>query len=144
MKKTFTAEQIALLAQNRYTKLISPSMIKFTEDFKEDFWRLYLTDMPVKEIYRSLGYDPSIFGEKRINGFVYNLRKAYLTDKQREESQTRSSKVKRPPADVEYSKMKSLDAIRAMETELTYLRQEVAFLKKLYALVPPSSKEDGK
>lgn len=144
MKNLFTAEQIASLEKNHYTKMVSPSMIKFTEDFKEDFWRLYLTDMPVKEIYRTLGYDPSIFGEKRIDGFVYTLRKAYLSDEQRKESQARSSKVKRPPADVEYSKMKSSDAIRAMETELTYLRQEVAFLKKLYALVPPSSGEDGK
>lgn len=144
MKNEFTPEQIAILEQNRYTKLVSPSMIKFTEDFKEDFWRLYLTDMPVKDIYRTLGYDPGFFGTKRIDGFVYNLRKAYLSNEQRKESQARSSKGKRPPADVEYSKMKSADAIRAMETELTYLRQEVTFLKKLYALLPQPSREDGK
>lgn len=144
MKNEFTPEQIAILEQNRYTKLVSPSMIKFTDDFKEEFWRLYLTDMPIKQIYQSLGYDPSMLGEKRIDGFVYNLRKAFLNDEQRKESQARSSKVKRPPADVEYSKLKSSDAIRAMETELIYLRQEVAFLKKLYSLIPPPSKEDGK
>ena len=30
--------------------------------------------------------------------------------------------------------MKSTEAIRAMQTELQYLRQEIEFLKKLYAL----------
>lgn len=132
MKKNFTPEQIALLEQNRYTKRVSPTMIKFTEEFKEDFWRLYLTDMPVKDIYRALGYDPEIFGTKRIDGFVYNLRKHFLTEDQRKESQSRTSKVRRPPSDVKYSEMKSAEAIRTMEAELIYLRQEVDFLKKLY------------
>lgn len=144
MKHLFTTEQITVLKQNRYTLSVSPSTLKFTDDFKEDFWKLYLSNMPIREIYRTLGYDPSMFGEKRIEGFVYNLRKKYLTDDQRRASQERSSKVKRPPADTEYSKMKSTDAIRAMETELTYLRQEVDFLKKLYALVPSQTWEDGK
>ena len=144
MKNSFTPEQIKILEQNRYTKKVSPSVIKFTSDFKDDFWRLYLTDMTVRDIFRTLGYDPSILGEKRIDGFVYNLRKAYLTDDQRKESQVRTAKFQRPPIDVEYSKMQSSDAIRSMETELLYLRQEVAFLKKLYALMPLPSKEDGK
>lgn len=142
MKILFAPEQIAILEQNRYTKLVSPSMIKFTEDFKEDFWRLYLTDMPVKDIYRTLGYDPDILGTKRIDGFVYNLRKSYLSDEQRQASQSRTAKVKRPPVDVNYSEMKSSEAIHAMEAELVYLRQEVAFLKKLYTLAPPRNEED--
>lgn len=142
MKHLFTPEQIELLETNRYTLKVSPSVIKFTDDFKEDFWRLYLTDMPVKNIFITLGYDPQMLGIKRVEGFVYNLRKAYLTDEQRVQSQSRASKTKRPPADINYSEMKSTEAIRAMETELTYLRQEVDFLKKLYTLVPPSGKEE--
>lgn len=142
MKNLFTLEQISILEQNRYTKLVSTSMIKFTDEFKEDFWRLYLTGMPVKDIYRTLGYDPDIFGTKRIDGFVYNLRKTFLSDEQRQASQSRTSKIKRPPVDVKYSEMKSSEAIHAMEAELSYLRQEVDFLKKLYTLAPPSDKED--
>ena len=45
MKHLFTPEQIELLETNRYTLKVSLSVIKFTDDFKEDFWRLYLTDM---------------------------------------------------------------------------------------------------
>lgn len=63
MKNSFTPEQIKILEQNRYTKKVSPSVIKFTSDFKDDFWRLYLTDMTVRDIFRTLGYDPSILGE---------------------------------------------------------------------------------
>ena len=142
MRTLFTQEEIELLERNNYTHLVSKSMLKFTDDFKDDFWRLYLTDLPVKEIFRMLGYDPEVIGTKRIDGFVYNLRKARLTDEQRVGSISRASKVRRPPADVNYSEMKSKDAIKAMEIELTYLRQEVDFLKKLYSLIPLENKEE--
>ena len=41
-----------------------------------------------------------------------------------------------------YSEMKSKEAIKAMEIELTYLRQEVDFLKKLYSLLPLGNREE--
>ena len=90
--------------------------------------------MPVKDIFITLGYNPDILGTKRTDGFVYNLRKRFLTDEQRMNSQSRASTTKRPPADINYAEMKSNEAIKAMQTELQYLRQEVDFLKKLYAL----------
>ena len=129
MKNEFTPEQIELLEKNRYTLKVTSNMIKYTDEFKEDFWRLYLANIPIREIFDTLGYDSQILGTKRMEGFVYNLRKAYLTFDQRKESQSRTSKTKRPPIDLNYSDMKSSDAIRAMQTELTYLRQEVDFLK---------------
>ena len=140
MKNEFTPEQIELLEKNRYTLKVTSNMIKYTDEFKEDFWRLYLANIPIREIFDTLGYDSQILGTKRMEGFVYNLRKAYLTCDQRKESQSRTSKTKRPPIDLNYSDMKSSDAIRVMQTELTYLRQEVDFLKKLYTQVPPSEK----
>ena len=33
MKNLFTPEQISILEQNKYTKLVTSAMIKFTEDF---------------------------------------------------------------------------------------------------------------
>ena len=134
MKKLFTPEEIAAFDANPYTAKVSETQIKFTDDFRDDFWRLYLTEMPIKEIFIDLGYDPDVLGTKRIDGFVYNLRKRFLTNEQRANAQSRSCTTKRPPANLNYSEMKSNDAIRAMQTELQYLRQEVEFLKKLYAL----------
>lgn len=142
MKRLFTQEEITQLENNIYTYSVSETMIKFTDDFRDDFWRLYLTDMPVKDIFRMLGYDPDILGTKRTDGFVYNLRKDRLTTDQRLNSISRTSKVRRPPSDVKYSDMKSKEAIKAMEIELTYLRQEVDFLKKLYSLIPQRIEEE--
>lgn len=134
MQKLFTPEEITQLEANHYTAKVSETQIKFTDDFRDDFWRLYLTEMPVKEIFSTLGYDPDILGTKRTDGFVYNLKKKFLTNEQRSNSLARSSFTKRPPSDINYADMKSTDAIRTMQTELQYLRQEVDFLKKLYAL----------
>lgn len=142
MKHLFTQEEITLLENNIYTYSVNESMIKFTDDFRDDFLRLYLTDMSVKEIFRTLGYDPEMLGTKRTDGFVYNLRKERLTDEQRLNSISRTSKVRRPPADIKCSDMKSKEAIKAMEIELAYLRQEVDFLKKLYSLIPPQNMEE--
>ena len=142
MKRLFTQEEITLLEKNIYTYKVNESMIKFTDDFRDDFWRLYLTDMSVKEIFRTLGYDPELLGTKRIDGFVYNLRKERLTDEQRLNSISRTSKVRRPPSDTKYSDMKSKEAIKAMEIELAYLRQEIDFLKKLYSLIPLQATEE--
>lgn len=142
MKRLFTPEEIELLEKNIYTYKVSDTMIKFTDDFRDDFWKLYLTDMPVKEIFSTLGYDAEMLGTKRTDGFVYNLRKERLTNEQRLDSISRTSKVRRPPSDVKYSEMKSKEAIKAMEIELTYLRQEVDFLKKLYSLIPQQVQEE--
>jgi len=63
-----------ILEINSYTLKLSPSWIKFTEEFKEDFWWLYLAEMPIRDIFQKLGYDPEILDIKRIDGFVYHLR----------------------------------------------------------------------
>ena len=39
MRTLFTQEEIELLEKNNYTHLVSKSMIKFTDDFKDDFWK---------------------------------------------------------------------------------------------------------
>ena len=142
MKRLFTPEEIELLEKNIYTYKVSDTMIKFTDDFRDDFWKLYLIDMPVKEIFSTLGYDAELLGTKRTDGFVYNLRKERLTNEQRLDSISGTSKVRRPPSDVKYSEMKSKEAIKAMDIELTYLRQEVDFFKKLYSLIPQQVQEE--
>ena len=83
MKSLFTKEQIDELRLNPYTYHVSNTTIKFTEEFKDAFWRLYLQDMPLRDIVRTLGYDYDVLGEKRVGGFIYNLRKNRLTPEQR-------------------------------------------------------------
>lgn len=68
MKSLFTKEQIDELRLNPYTYHVSNTTIKFTEEFKDAFWRLYLQDMPLRDIVRTLGYDYDVLGEKRVGG----------------------------------------------------------------------------
>lgn len=73
MKNYFTEEQIATLYNNLYAYKVSKSSIKFTDEFENDFWKMYIDDMPIKEIFTKLGYEPAVLGVKRIEGFVYHL-----------------------------------------------------------------------
>ena len=124
MKKLFTPDEMMVLSSNKYTAHVTELQIKFTDDFKDDFWRLYLTGMSVKNIFIALRYDPDLLGTKRTDGFVYNLLKRFLTNEQRYNSQSRTNMTKRPPTEIDYSQMHSSDAMRVMQTELQYLRQE--------------------
>lgn len=72
-----------------------------------------------------MGYDPDVIGTKRLEYICRTIRNA---------QDLPAGKRRRPPADTKYSEMSQDEAIRAMETELTYLRQEVEFLKKISQL----------
>lgn len=133
-KKYFTDEQVALMRLNSYTKRVSRSAIKFTEEFKELFWHDYTTTTITKRaLFKKYGYDPEALGIKRMEGFVYHLRKEKLTDEER--TYTTAPAKERPSLKSDYSKMEPSEAIKLMETELKFLRQEVEFLKKISSVV---------
>ena len=113
MKSLFTKEQIDELRLNPYTYHVSNTTIKFTEEFKDAFWRLYLQDMPLRDIVRTLGYDYDVLGEKRVGGFIYNLRKNRLTPEQRVASSS-PQRITRPPANTDYTHMYASEAIKNM------------------------------
>lgn len=142
MRNYFTEEQITELSNNLYTYKVSKTTIKFTDKFYNDFWKLYIDELPNKDILTKLGYNSYVLGIKRIEGIVTKLRKKRLTDDQRLQAINKNAKVRRPPADTKYSEMKSQDAIKAMEAELTYLRQEVEFLKKISQLEKQKKREE--
>jgi hypothetical protein len=142
MRNYFTEEDITELSNNLYTYKVSKTTIKFTDQFYNDFWKLYVDELPNRDILTKLGYNPSVLGIKRIEGIVAKLRKERLTDGQRLQAINKSAKVRMPPVDTKYSEMKSQDAIKAMEAELTYLRQEVEFLKKISQLEKQKKREE--
>ena len=57
-KHHFTEAQIQEFQGNPYTKSVSPSTLKFTEDFKKKFWEQYLEGVKPKEFFVNLGYTP--------------------------------------------------------------------------------------
>lgn len=68
-RKTFTPEQVQALNKNRYTLSASPSMIKFTDEFKELLWKAYTGSKNYTQVFLDAGYDPEVLGKSRI----YNL-----------------------------------------------------------------------
>lgn len=124
-KELFTDEQIKELEANQYTKRVGSHSIKFTDAFWREFERRLLAGEDRYKISRSMGYDPAVIGDKRLEYICRTIRKA---------QDQPAEKRRRPPADTKYSDMAQDEAIRAMETELTYLRQEVEFLKKISQL----------
>lgn len=124
-KKYFTEEQRRALEANPYTKTVGSHNIRFTDAFWQEFEKRLLAGESRYDICESMGYDPLVIGAKRLEYICRTIRDA---------NELPTAKRKRPPTDTKYSEMKPEDAIKAMETELTYLRQEVEFLKKISQL----------
>lgn len=54
-KHHFTEVQIQELQGNPYTKSVAPSTLKFTEDFKKEFWKQYLEGSKAQGNFRRPG-----------------------------------------------------------------------------------------
>lgn len=124
--KHFTAEEMDHLRINHYVKSISPSTIKFTEEFKRYFCQKREEGVAIRDIFLECGIDPDILGERRIKGFSYTVRKqARLEDgfkDKRHNNQFHAASSEGRTVDTR---------IKQLEHELAYTRQEVEFLKKL-------------
>ena len=130
--KRFTEEEMELLRKNPYTYRVTYNMLLLTVEFKEKFWKLYLQGFSPVSIFKELGYDPNILGAYRINNFTFMLKKAMESGKPL--TQGVGGEVKPPPKNKNYSDLPFEAAIASMQYELSYLRQEVDFLKKLCSL----------
>ena len=73
--KTFSEEEVKALRANSYVKSVTAKMIRFTVEFKKEFWRLYHKEcrQPVK-IMQELGFDTDVLGERRIAGILLHIR----------------------------------------------------------------------
>lgn len=113
MKKTkFTPEQITALRQVPYTHNVTDYQIRFTNEFKQEFWKLYIQGQSPESIFKQLGYDPKILGTSRIGNFTYKLTQSKLE------------------ADNETDAQK----FRKLEGEILALRSELDALKKTILL----------
>ena len=122
----FTKEQMDQLRTNHYVKSVSPSTVRFTEEFKRYYYHKHRSGVSVRQIFLECGIDPDILGPSRIEGFRYTVNK----QAKREEgfSDSRQNNYLRPPK----SEDETVETrIKQLEHELAYTRQEVEFLKKL-------------
>lgn len=124
----FSLYEMAVLKENPYTYEVRQKQISFTAEFKEIFWTRYQTGEYIPGIFESLGYDPNILGIGRMYGLAANLRKCAA-----EGREFTSGYTKRASKETKAAR-KSEPNTTAMQHELTYLRQQVEFLKKITEL----------
>ncbi len=128
--KLLTKKEMKLLQENPYTYSVTEKTLRFTKAFKEEFWDRYQKGDKPKKILRDLGYDPDMLGDNRVISI-------YQTVKSEAESLEgfRDFGCKKPCVPYEkYEKNKGVSdnhAIRRLQNEVRYMRQEIEFLKKI-------------
>lgn len=131
-RKLFTEYEMEILRQNPYTYKVRQRQLSFTAEFKHIFWNRYQRGEDITAIFESLGYDPEVIGYSRMYSVASNLQKA--VDSGREftsghSGRSRTGKSAPNPTPDENSR-----TVSAMQHEVTYLRQQVEFLKKITEL----------
>lgn len=129
MKSTFTKKEQQILQENPYTLKVTKYIIQYTPDFKTKFWEQYRLGVWPSTIFKELGYDVAILGAKRIEGAAAAIKKQAEIDGDFVEISTKHRK--KDSTVVDYSELPPDKAIRRMQTEIEYLRQEMEFLKKI-------------
>ena len=124
---SFTQSQIEYLEKNPYVKSVSKSTVRFTEEFKQMFYDERIKGKSARQIFKSIGIEPAILGESRIDGICYTINKNAKRDSGFTDERINNSRKKREDGETTAEKR-----IRKLEHELAYTRQEVEFLKKLY------------
>lgn len=66
--KKFTEQEMFTLRNSKYVLDVSPSIVHFSAEFKKLFWEELSKGRLPREIVSSLGINPNILGDSRING----------------------------------------------------------------------------
>lgn len=70
----FTEDQIKELQENPYIEKITTKSIKYSREFKEEFWFHYSNGELPSSILLSFGIDPKVLGVKRISNIVQRIK----------------------------------------------------------------------
>lgn len=70
----FTDEQVEILKNNPYIEKATYKSVKYSQQFKEDFWILYSSGETLSQILLRFGIDPKTLGKKRISNIVQRIK----------------------------------------------------------------------
>ena len=123
----YTRKQQKELEKNPYTYKVTENRLFFTKEFKKVFWIKYNAGMSPRAILKELGYDLSYFTQGQIDNIVQHLRKKRNAGEEFSEGYAKEKRpnIKLPSPDT------SPETIQQMQNEITYLKQEIEFLKKV-------------
>lgn len=128
----FSPEEQMELLKNPYTRTVTDTMIKFTDEFNDLFIKRHSQGTGPSIIFKDCGYDLDVIGSKRVVNYYNRLQRTYRYHTLIE--QTHLSKNNNDNKK-DYKSMPPSKAIEAMQHETTYLRQEIEFLKKIISLI---------
>lgn len=126
--KEYSTKEIRVLKANPYTLKVTKYQLSHTAKFKEDFWIRYQAGDSPRKIIADLGYNPDMFGQKRIDSLVQKIKKQALSGNGFTEGSNRTKRLPIKKTEAVFDTQQSLEQ---MQHELLYLRQEVEFLKKI-------------
>lgn len=124
--KEYTKKEIKKLEENPYTLKVSKNKLYHTAEFKKIFWTKYQAGESPRKILIDLGYDVSMFGQKRIDSMVQKIKKQALSGNGFTEGENRTRRIK-----IKSSEDFTPESFKQMQHEVLYLKQEVEFLKKI-------------
>ena len=124
-KVKFTPEQQQLLGNNPYTLRVSENVLNLSKEFKELFYREYLAGSLPRDILQKYGFPPDVLGDRRIWGISHTIRKQF-------EETGKFRDVRAPGSPL--TEVSPEDKIRQLEHQVSYLTQELEFLKKISSI----------
>lgn len=128
--KGFSPEEVVSLRNNAYTLKATEKTITFTLKFKEAMLDGLQQGKSPETIMRELGYDPAVFGESRVKGIAYHITKEAESPEGLHEGR-RTPRKTRAVTEEEVASSAPSHTLRRLQAEVSYLRQEVEFLKKI-------------
>ena len=124
--KEYTKKELKELNENPYTLKATKNKISHTAEFKQVFWTKYQAGESPRNILIDLGYEPTMFGQKRIYSLVQHIKKQALSGNGFTEGPNRNKRVK-----IVSNEEFTPESFAQMQHEVLYLKQEVEFLKKI-------------
>lgn len=129
--KEYSAKEIKLLKANPYTFKVTSKQLYFTIEFKEAFWNAYKAGLAPGKIIADLGYDLSLFGQKQIDSITHRIKQQALSPLGFRQGADRTYRRKNELLLPSKEDSEDQTVLKTVLNELSYLRQEVDFLKKI-------------
>ncbi len=127
--KPFTREQKQILESNSNTFKVTNYTLSLTVSAKQKVIELYNRGYSIRKIVAELGYDYDLIGKGRAEGFItHSLSQAQSAEGLREGYTRKRNRLSEK--DLE-NLSSNPESFRRLINEISYLRREVEFLKKI-------------
>ena len=128
--KSFSPEEVVSLRKNLYTLKATEKTVTFTLQFKQAMLDGLQQGKSPESMMRELGYDPAVIGDSRVKGIAYHVTKEAESPEGLHEGR-RTPRKARAVTEEEIASSAPSHSLRRLQAAVSYLRQEVDFLKKI-------------